>query len=345
MNIRSICIHQIDTENSQIAHIEKQHFGVAFDNYLNGLIRIITDGGSGRSFNFERNTTEIRALIPKICACENHEFQSIAETAAKRLLSCEQAVKQRMEKLKVEIHKGIFVQAVIENEGRIHYVICKAENSEFLNDFNYELTKGLPIKKRVFKAFITNFEAPDEVGGILVYDTNATLSKYWWKDFLELSEVYTDKHNTTTAFDAIDKSVFTKMKKESPQDYVYLRNSAVRYFRAKEDFDMQDFLDNAIGDYQPYSEKVDVKELKRKIQELPESKKFDERFSIVREEIKAKFINRIPLTPQIDLHLKEDVFNIENIITAEQDPDGTKFVKIRSDEGYKFFNDRQKKNG
>ncbi|RZK26244.1 MAG: hypothetical protein EOO43_03375 [Flavobacterium sp.] len=343
MIIRSICIYQIDTENSQIIHIEKDKFGAAFDNYLNGLIKIITKGGNGRSFNFDRVTTEIRSLIPQLCVCASEDFQGIAETAAKRLLTCEQTIQQKVEKLNVEIQKGIFLQAVVEDDARIYYVICKAEHSEFLKDEDYELTKGLPIKKKVFKAFIANFQSPDDIDGVLVYDTNATMSKYWWKDFLELSEVYTDKHNTNTAFDAIDKTVFTKMKKESPQDYVYLRNSAVRYFRAKEDFEMQDFLDNAIGDYQPYSQKVNVQELKKKIQELPKTKKFDERFSIVREEIKAKFINRIPLTPQIELHLKEDVLNIESIITAEQDQDGTKFVKIRSDEGYKYFNDLQKK--
>lgn len=65
---------------------------------------------------------------------------------------------------------------------------------------------------------------------VIVYDTNSSMSKYWWGDFLELSEVYTNKHNTITAFDAIDKGVFTKMKKDFPQDYVYLRNSTVRYF-------------------------------------------------------------------------------------------------------------------
>jgi hypothetical protein len=343
MNLQSICIYQIDTENSQVVHIEKDNFGPDFDKYLNGLIQIITTGGSGRSFAFDRDTTEIRSLIPKIVAKE--DFKTIAEVAAKRLLSCEMTTQKQIEKLKVEIQKGIVVQAVVEEAGTLYYVICKADHSEFLKDEDYILTKGLPIKKRVFKAFVANFQAPNVVDTVLVYDTNASMSKYWWKDFLELTEVYTDKHNTTTAFEAIDKGVFTKMKKDSPQDYVYLRNSAVRYFRAKETFDMQDFLDNAIGDYQPYSEKLSVQTLKKTIQELPKTKKFDEKFSIVREEIKAKFLNKISLTTQIELHLKEDIPNIENIITAEEDEDGTKFVKIRSDDGYRYFNDMKKNKG
>ena len=139
-------------------------------------------------------------------------------------------------------------------------------------------------------------------------------------------EVYTDKHNTITAFDAIDKGVFTKMKKESPQDYLHLRNSAVRYFRAKEAFDMEDFLDNAIGDYHPFNPGLKIDTLKNTIRELPKTKKFDAKFSIIREEVKAKFLNKIPLTTQIDLHLKEDINNMENVITAELGKDGTKYV-------------------
>lgn len=341
MTIQSICIYQIDIENSQVLHIEKNNFGTDFDNYLSGLVQIITKGGNGRCFAFDRETTEVRGLIPKIIA--NEDFNSIAEIVAKRLLSCELTTQKLIEKLNIEIQKGIVVQAVVEENGHAYYVICKADHSDFLKDEDYILTKGLPIKKRVFKAFVATIRAPNIVDGVVVYDTNASMSKYWWKDFLELTEVYTDKHNTTTAFEAIDKSVFTKIKKEFPQDYVYLRNSAVRYFRANENFEMQDFIYNAIGDYQPYNEKLNVQTLKKTIQELPKTKKFDEKFSIIREEIKAKFLNKIPLTPQIDLHLKEDIQNLESVITAEEDNDGTKFVKIRSDEGYRYFNDMKKR--
>lgn len=210
MNLQSICIYQIDTVNTQVIHIEKENFGPDFDNYLNGLIQIITNGGSGRRFAFDRESTEIRALIPRIIANEN--FKTIAEVAAKRLLSCEITTQKQIEKLKVEIQKGIVVQAVVEEGESLYYVICKADHLEFLKDEDYILTKGLPIRKRVFKAFVANFQAPNIVDTVLVYDTNASMSKYWWKDFLELTEVYTDKHNTTTAFEAIDKGVFTNSK-------------------------------------------------------------------------------------------------------------------------------------
>lgn len=335
MAIAAIRIYQIDTHNSKVVPVDKDQYGVDFDNYLNGLIEIIAKG-SGRNFVFDRETTEVRALIPRISAKE--DFSMISEIAAQRLLSCEQTTQKNIEKLNVEIQKGIVVQAIIEDDSQFKYVICKADHTEFLKDDDYKLTKGLPIKKKVFKAFVCTFSSLNVIESVLVYDTNAKMSKYWWKDFLELVEVYTDKHNTTTAFDAIDKGVFTKMKKESPQDYVHLRNSVVRYFRAKEIFDMEDFLENAIGDYQPYNQKVNIEKLKDSIKELAQTKKFDERFSIIREEIKAKFLSKIPLTSQIDLHLKEDITNIDNVIKAVKGKDGIKYVQIQSESGYNYFN-------
>lgn len=340
MPLKEITIHQIDIHNTRVVPVDKELYGHDLNNYLNGLIAIIAEG-SGRSFAFERDTTEIRALIPKIIAQEN--FSGIAEIAAKRLLSTEQEAQKNIDKLKIEIQKGIVVQAIIENGSSHQYVICKADHSEFLRDEDYKLTKGLPIKKKVFKAFVVTFLPTNHIDSVIVYDTNATMSKYWWQGFLELTEVYTDKHNTVTAFNALDKEVFTKMKKKHPQDYMNLRNSMVRYFRANEAFDMEDFLTNAIGDYKPYDPELKITELKKTIKALPESKKFDEKFSILRKEVTAKFLNKVPLTPQIDLHIKEDIPNLEKIITTEIDAVGTKYVKIQSDTGYELFKLQEQK--
>jgi hypothetical protein len=341
MPLKEITIHQIDIHNTTVVPVDKDQYGQDLNNYLNGLIEIVAQG-SGRSFTFERDTTEIRALIPKIIANEN--FAGVAAIAANRLLSKEQEAQKNIDKLKkIEIQKGIVVQAVIVDGSKHQYVICKADHSEFLKDEDYKLTKGLPIKKKVFKAFVVTFLPTNHIESVVVYDTNTTMAKYWWQSFLELTEVYTDKHNTTTAFNAMDKEVFTKMKKKHPQDYMHLRNSMVRYFRANEDFDMKDFLDNAIGDYKPYDQELKVVQLKEIIKTLPATKKFDEKFSILREEVTARFLNKVPLTAQIDLHIKEDVPNIEKIITTETDQDGTKYVKIQSDIGYTYFNELKQK--
>lgn len=340
MDSISILIYQIDIENEQINPVNKNSYGQDFDKYLGELIGIISTG-SGREFQFERETTEVRGLFPKLLDSTN--FPEISETVAKRLLSIEKTAQKKIEKLEVKIQKGIVVQAIVRENDCFKYVICKADHSEFLRDEDYQLTKGLPVKKKVFKAFVATFTESIEITNVLVYDTNSVMASYWWKDFLELTEVYTDKHNTITAFYAIDKGVFTKMKKESPQDYVYLRNSVVRYFRANQTFDMNDFIQTAIGDYKPYDPKLKVDTLKDSIRSLPKQRKFDEKFTILKEEVKAKFVNKISLTAQIELHLKEDIDKIEKVITTEVGKAGERYVKILSDSGYNYFNNLNNK--
>ncbi len=339
MDIEAIKIFKIELDQDAIASIEIEEYGADFNNYLKGLIEIINESNKGRNFNFERDTTEVRVLINRINAGE--EFGGIASIVAKRLLVKEKEAQEKIAQLGIEIQKGIMIIGMVNESGIRKFVICKADHNDFLNDTSFTLSRGLPIKKKIFKAFVTTFNDDNSINNVVVFDSNPSMSHYWWKDFLELSEIYDDKHNTKTAFEALDHAIFNKIKNDHPQDYVYLRNSTVRYFRANSAFEMNDYLDNGIGDYQPFDPALNIVELKNKIRKLPETKKFDNQFNILRDQVKAKFINRIPLTTQIDLVLKEDIINLENVISAEEEADGTKYVKIRSDSGYKYFKERR----
>ncbi|MBS3915553.1 MAG: nucleoid-associated protein [Bacteroidetes bacterium] len=344
MDITAIKIFKVDIHQQAVEPIEQSVYGIDFDNYLKGLVNLITTGSSGRNFRFDSDTTEIRGQISKIF--DGHEFSSIATTTVNRLLKKEQEAQAKMAKLGVEIQKGIVVQALVTENDISKFVICKADHSDFLDEINFTISRRLPLKKRVFKAFVCSLNSDNTVTNVLVYDTNPNLSQYWWKEFLELTKVYSDEDNTENAFGAIDKGIFTKIKKKYPQDYMHLRNSTVRYFRANDNFDMQNYLDTAIGNYTPFDNKLDVEEIKSQIKELPTKPRapFDVQFTIVKSKIRAKFLNTIPLTSQIDLHLKEDIPNIETIITAEKDADGTRYVKIKSDQGYQYFSNGQNGN-
>ena len=344
MEITGIKAFKIDIHNSVVAEINQDNYNTDFETYLQGLIEIIISGSSGRNFKFERDTTEVRAQINNIALGGN--FQNISIAIANRLLGCEIAAQARIDRLDVEIQKGILFQALVKENEHRKFVICKSDHNDYLEEISLKNTSGLPLKKRVFKAFVCTIYPDHTIDNVLVYDTNASLSAYWWKEFLELTHVYSDEDNTETAFEAIDKGVFTKMKKEHPQDYIYLRNSTIRYFRATDKFDITEFLDAAIGDYTPYDPKLNIGQLKDTIRSLPSKnrKKFDSQFTIVKSKITARFSDTIKLTDQIDLRLKEDIPHIEKIITAEIGEDGTKYVKIQSESGYRYFNDRKQQN-
>lgn len=338
MDIINIKIFRIDFHNSEVETIDQASFPADFTTYLEGLIQVMISGSSGRTFSFERDTTEVRASIGRIMS--GSDFSEVASTIANRLLTVEQLAQEDIAKLGKEIQKGIIVQAlVIENEIR-KFIICKADHNEFLNEINFTLSRGLPIKKKVFKGFISTLNNNQTLSDNLVYDQQ--LTKYWWRDFLELTKVHSDEDNTQNAFDAIDKGVLRKLKKNHPQDYMHLSNSNVRYFRANDNFDMNEYIENVFNNYLPFDEKLDVEALKNEIRELPSKSKkpFDEQFSIIKKQIKKRFIKDVALTPQIELHFKEEIPDLETVVTAVKDSDGTKYVRIKSEEGYKYFNNK-----
>jgi hypothetical protein len=78
----------------------------------------------------------------------------VSATIANRLLRVEKEAQEAIAHLDTKIQKGIMVQALINNEGIRKFIICKADHHEFINEESFERTRGLPIKKRVFKGFI-----------------------------------------------------------------------------------------------------------------------------------------------------------------------------------------------
>jgi hypothetical protein len=216
MEIKSIQIFKIDLMQEEVKVVDASSYGAELQSYLSELFEIVISGSRGRQFIFERNTTEVRAQITRINKHEN--FEDISKIIANRLLNSEFEAQDKVSKLGIAIQKGIIIQAVITDNEQRKFIICKADHNEFLNEINFNLSRGLPVKKKAFKAFVCNINNSDECDCILVYDTNPNDTKYWWKDFLELKMLYSDEDNTERAFNAIDKSIFTKIKKDHPQD-------------------------------------------------------------------------------------------------------------------------------
>lgn len=341
MEITKIQIFKIDIDEEDVTNIDSRTYGEELDNYLLELFETIISGSSGRQFKFERKTTEVRGQITNIN--NGDDFNQSSKVISERLLKVEIDAQKKIDKLKITIQKGIFVLAQISEEEKNKFIICKADHNEFLNDIDFTLSKGLPTKKKAFKAFVCDLNDDDSDSGILVYDTNPSDTKYWWKELLELEMIITDEDNTENAFGAIDSLIKNNLKEKYPQDYSHIRNSVVRYFRSTERFEMRHFLDNAIGNYLPINSGLNIEQIKEKIKELPTKKKtaFDNQFNIVKEKLTAKIINKIKLTPEIDLNIKGDY--AEGVILAEI-RDGEKYISIKSDEGYKYFNPIESQN-
>ncbi len=329
MEILEISVSKIDIEKNEVEIIKYDNTNEDdFGKYLRGLIDLVISS-NGRLFEFERDTTEVCAQIRRI---ESDGFTSVSSTIAKRLLSIEKKSQEKMAgNLGTELLKGIIVQALVMINDVNKFIICKADHWDFINEDSLKKQKGLPIKKKVFKSFTCNL-VDAKIENILIFDSN--LTQYWCKDFLELNEVHSDEYNTETALSEIENGVFSKMKKKHPEDYIYLRNSFVHYFKSRDTFEINDFLDNAVGNYIPVDPSLNVEvDIKSKIRQMDA---FDEQFRIIKEKVTARSITtKLQLTKQIDLVIKENIINIENVIILEYSRDG-KYVKIRVDESFKI---------
>lgn len=296
INIKHASLHHIDHSVDEVIDIDITNQGDVLIDYIHRLIGEISSSNSKRSFVFQRDTTEVRDNIAKFL---DGSYKEGTLSNAERLLSVEKETQEQIAHLNKEIQKGSLFQAVITDGSQKKVVLSKADHSQYLDEQDFKLHRGLPWKKRVFKAVLINFDNSDKIENVYVFDTNSNISKYWWYGYLELNEKHTDTHNTKTSLAVLDKKVFNPIKKKHPADHLVLRNSAVGYFRNKEEFEVDDFVDTILTNYQPIDPDLPKAKLIEKTVALPEKWNFDKRFKIKKEEINKRVVNKIQLTESI----------------------------------------------
>lgn len=350
MEILKSSIHKVDHITNDCQNIPSNSSSDDLNNYVVDLLETIGRSRNKRSFTFESDTTEVYSQIISIIDSVNNgngQVESRFESIAKRLLRTEMDTQDSIAHL-VELQRGVFLQALIKDENQeLKVVLAKADQSQYLDEENLENREGLPLKKKIYKAFLGNLSSNNEISDISVYDSQSIISKYWWKDFLELSEVFTDEQNTKTAFKALEIGVFNPMKKKHKADYFNLRNATVKYFQTDTDFSLEYYLDEVIGDYDPIDPELDLDNFKEKVRSLPSGRnKFDERFRIKPKEIKARQLKlTVKLTNEIDLNINKSIPDQYNVIQAFENEHGEKFVAIKSEPGYAYFKRRNNNEG
>ena len=334
MEIIHTCLHHIDHTIDFINKIDLLDQGQKLEEYIAKLLETIMKSSSRRSFVFKRNTTEVINAINFILG---EKYDEGTEINAKRLLEAEKRAQDRIKQLKVEIQNGSLFQALFRNNGSKSFIISKADHEEFIDENDFLIHRGLPWKRRIFKAMVVFFDINDTITDIFIFDTNPSMSKYWWDDFLELQKKHTDAHNTEISLDTLDSKILNPLKKEYPVDHIVLRNSTVGYFRNKVEFDLVEFVAEIFANYHPVNDNLPINSLKAKILELPIKHDFDTRFSIEKDKITKRIINKIKLTDTIDLIFKDHIENLENTIQSFEDNEGNKGIIIRTNEGYERF--------
>ncbi|WP_183576107.1 nucleoid-associated protein [Mucilaginibacter sp. X5P1] len=342
MDIIFNALFKLDVANQELTPLPVPEEKKDLKSYIEELLNKILADSDRKGFEFQSKTTEIYTLINSIINVKNNnldEYLMHSEAIGSRLLKKEIESDQR-NNLKVELLKGIVIVSLVRFDNQNNKVIIsKADYDGFLDAQTYTNKVGFPLKKKIYKAFLADIDDHGNISRISVYDTNSAFTVYWWRDFLELKEVYTDEYNTENVFDAIETKILAPIKKKHKADYIALWNSSVHYFRLKPEFTSEGFIADILTGYKPFDPALNVTELEDKAKKIFEKGKFDSKFSIVPEKVSKKFKKSIPLTPQIDLNLKSDIKNLENTIMRYKQPNGDKWVMIKSEEGFEYFGD------
>lgn len=336
MDVNFSKLYKIDVENNSVS-LEQFHENDNLNLYVMDLLQKVTDEIGDREYKFQEGARTIQGALTKII--KEEEIDDACQLIAKRLLQEETTAQERYGHLH-DIQKGMLIISYVkmtEIESKI--IISKADYNTFLEEISGDIKSGLPLKKKIFKSFIANV-ANGLISKIVTYDVNAKVSKYWWKEFLELSVVVKDEENTIRAFNAIEKSVLEPLKKKSKSDYLHLWNATVAYFRGEGEFLLSHYRDSILGVYAPYDEDVKIEELKKKCNELPAKFEFDHRFEKTPKSVNKRFKKTIELSNAIDLVIKHDIANLSSTFKPKIEG-GRKYIMIWSEEGYEYAQKQQ----
>lgn len=196
-------VFKFDLERSRAVEIQIQAGESDFSEYLNELTLDVLADAHSKRYLFPEASTDIMTDINSII--NDNKKDATAQKIATRLMHRESSVQSRIEHLKTEVQKGIMVQTLVKLPEQNYFLIIKAEHFDFINENDSKKATGLPIKRKIFKAFSAHLGSDDSLSHAMVSDYKTVISTYWWRDFLELSEEHTDQYNTEKSFDALDR--------------------------------------------------------------------------------------------------------------------------------------------
>lgn len=336
MTVEYLKLIKIDHENNIVQEEPLNSEGNVRD-YVMDIISLIADNAGERRYRFKDDELTMKTWIGDIV--NNNNRDGHAMDIANRLLQKEDDAQQRYHTI-TEIQKGILLIAYCKmTDTEYKMVICKADYTEFIEETTGEKKNGLPMKKKIFKSFaasITVNAGAYSFSEMVTFDVNSKQSKYWYDEFLDLKALHDNGENTERAFRYLKSKILEPIKKKSKSDYLVLWNSTVAYMRSEGEFSMEHYADNILAVYKPEDNSLNMHELAKKAKALPAQHDFDNRFDKVSSKVIAKMKNEIKLTNDITLLLKQNIPHIERTIVPHEEEDGTKYVMIQSEDGYKY---------
>lgn len=327
-------LHHLDLNRSTCTAATIQTGNSDLGTYLDELLHEISTKPQHRAYQASSLTTEFATSLIGF-----YQAQGLATTGAvalaERLLRIELQTDAKYGHLNptgTHIRKGSFLQYMYQENSRHHYLGVKVDHHAFIDEQDLRKRIGLGQTQKLFKACRVRFDANGVPEETLVFDTNTRPSVYWWREFWELKELRSDRHNTETAIRSVIKCL-SPIKKTAPADYTHLRNAAITAFKQASSLDFTVFVDSIFANYQPVEQSLTqtLPTIVDKIRELPTTKKFDVQFTLVPEAVPFRRMN-VAVSEEISLSYNEDVANLDDKIWSSKTRDGSDVVIIRATE-------------
>lgn len=186
-----------------------------FGEYIDQLIAHVNAKISVREYRIQSRDTEVIGSVLKIIK-NRDEDQAVLrqiDVIADCLLRKEREAQRKVANMDVKVQKGSLILALIEENGKFMFLLAKVEHTDFFDDTDYSIKSGFSKDtEKIWKTCLF------KIGDVRSeqYTANVffnTVAKYWWHDFLELTELQSDEKNTKTAFKAIENTLNRTLKK------------------------------------------------------------------------------------------------------------------------------------
>ncbi len=264
---------------------------------------------SKRQATFTLNSP-VKVGLEKILVNDDRSLNS--ENIAQILYESEEWYAEKVERLNRELKKGSLVITIFTMGENKLLMLSKIDFEKFLEKDTLQSTLGLPEEKALLKSCLIEIEDGKLSDTLLLADSNGSIAKYWWDEFLKSTLTFTDKENTKKAFSTIEQTI-SNVKNISPNDHRDLRNNLVSYFKTSKDYNHEQMIERVLGDFEPENKEVDVIKLKNKLNKIPEKAKFDGNFEIDSKEVRARAKKVYDLGNDIELITRSGTDNIYSI--------------------------------
>lgn len=337
----------------QLNKLEQKAIKDEFNEYIGELVEFISENKSTRYFKTRSDRTQVISnmmeITRKILISEVDNLEGLhtyIQEIAERLLWSEIQRQIQIEATGKKMKNGSLLFAVMkkdEADNKIFCILSKVEDNKFFDRNTLKAMYGFDGEEmKVWRSAIIELEQIEE-DTIVVNEIQVFLNgkvSYWTDTFLEIEEEINDEINTKKAFKQIDSLLRSNLKQIAPSDYTTLKYHFAGYMKKPRLITYDEMINDILSDYEPtQATKSKMLEIKDKLLELPDKKKFDKQFTSVPGSIKVYVRGEYKVAKGVSIKISDEVNNIEETIKAETLKSGERIVKIfvTEDEGFEAF--------